>query len=110
MTPTTLLVAILGSLSGLAAILALFIVPASKRYEEVQERFKTQDARLFALEERNVKLTSAVAVLVQHDEMMRKQIKKFDPEAELMSANDILAMVGMSLDTVLQPEKKIGLS
>lgn len=93
----------LGGASGLGTLLAFFIVPASKRHDEVQGRLNALDTRVQALEEKNSRLTAAVAVLVQHDEMLRQWIKRLDPTAVVSSAEEILAKVGMSLRLVFEP-------
>lgn len=101
-------IAIVGTLfggGGLVAVLTLFIVPASKRHEEIQSRIAALEERVQGLEDANSKLTAAVAVLVQHDEMLRGHIKRLDPNAVVTSAEEVLERVGLSWNLIFNPPK-----
>lgn len=103
MTVWISIVTALGGLSGMGTLLALFLVPASKRHEDTQKRLERLERKVARLSASNANLTAAVAVLIQHDEMLRDKIKELDSGAHIPTTEDILKRFGVNMKQIFDP-------
>ena len=103
----TVLVALFGG-GTLVGVLAFFFSPATQRLafrrkdrDAIISRLETVEKRLQAVEEHNKNLTTAVAVLIQHDDSMREIVLRYEPNARIPTCAELLRRVGVSLHAIL---------
>jgi len=100
----TLWTAILAGLSGtggIGALLALFIVPASKRHDDIQKRIAQLERQTARLQRSDANKGAIILVFIQRDETMVERLKQKDPTFVMEPMQEMLKRLNLSLALIV---------
>jgi len=97
LTPWSIIVAFISGAGGLGTLLALFVVPATKRNEDTQKRFADLERKIDKLTRSDANMRAIIVVLIQRDEMHSSRLRVYEPNVIIESMSDLLKRLNLSL-------------
>lgn len=107
MTPQWITVlASLGGVGGLGTLLALFVVPASKRYEKTQEEIKQMKAEIKQLRKSDNINRSVILLLIDREGQLIQRVLEKDPDFKMEPMSDLLKRLNISFAEIVGFDKE----
>lgn len=92
------IIASLVGTGGLGAIIALFVVPASKKWESADTRLSRLEGEVSQLKVDALFLSSGVTALSYHSNGLRTIVLRHEPSLDVQTAEQVLKNVRENID------------
>ena len=91
-------VAAIFGVGGIGGFLALFVVPASKKWESADQRLSRLEEKVTELEESNSYLKAGLTALSWHSDSLRSLVLRREPDLVIYTSQEVLDHVRRDID------------